>query len=159
MLTRHARHHSLEPPYLTVDGRLAWRASSSSSARIPLVPHPPRNPPPTLLHVPPLHVAAQPAGPLPAATSILGPTAPQSASIVILPDPLRPPPSVLPLDQANTPAPTRPVALTEALALGPVDVKSTKGQGTRTSAATMTVTHRADGGAEQSSLRGKTLEF
>ena len=93
MLTRHALHHGLEPPGLTSDGRLAWLASPSSSERIPLVPHPPRHPPPplggSLLPETPeplaLHVAAaaQLAAPFLAATNVLGVTTPQSASNTI----------------------------------------------------------------------------
>ena len=60
MLARHARYHGLHPPYLTADGRLAWLAFSSSSERVPLVPHPPRHPPPPPVPASPdlkLHVA------------------------------------------------------------------------------------------------------
>ena len=153
LLTHHALYHKLMPSYLTVDGRLAWRAFLKSSERMPLVPHPPKHPPPPFLHAPLLYVAGPSAAPLPAATSILGPSAPQPASVAILPDPPREPPSVLLRDQAKTLALTRRVAPTETSALGPVDVKTTKSQGTQT------VIHRADGGAEHCTVRGETLEF
>lgn len=96
ILARHARCHGLHPPYLTADRRLTWLAFPSSSERTPLVPHPPKHPPPPLPRAPLLHVAAQPGAPLPAARSILRLTTPPSANIVILHDPLRLPPSVLP---------------------------------------------------------------
>ena len=150
MLARHARYHGLHPPYLTADGRLAWLAFSSSSERVPLVPHPPRHPPPppltvTLTLVPTLTVTHG-EGTSPAANGA-------SKTHKLSGSQPGPPPSVLLMDQAKTPALTRPVAPTEASALGPVDVKSTKSQGAQT------VIHRADGGAEHSTVRGETLEF